>query len=121
MRKMGTWTEEINIYKPQERDLKFDKSKNAYIYHGHEYPKDEVSKDKYGTLTVDHGHGERKSIGIELDGKPLQGFNTLSKKLEFYSSWMAEWKWPEYAIPVYPTSKEERKKIDKIIENIIKS
>ena len=118
MRKMGTWTEEINIYKPQERDLKFDKSKNAYIYHGHEYPKDEVSKDKYGTLTVDHGHGERKSIGIELDGKPLQGFNTLSKKLEFYSSWMAEWKWPEYAIPVYPTSKEERKKMIHVVTHV---
>jgi len=39
---------------------------------------------------------------VEIDGKIMDGFHTLSKKLEFFSEWFAEWKWPEYAVPIYP-------------------
>jgi anaerobic selenocysteine-containing dehydrogenase len=43
----------------------------------------------------------RRSIGIEIDGTTLRGFPTPSRKLEFYSSTLAQWGWPEYAIPEY--------------------
>ncbi len=36
MRDMGTWLEEDNIYRPQERPIK--KEDDKYIVHGHEYP-----------------------------------------------------------------------------------
>jgi anaerobic selenocysteine-containing dehydrogenase len=116
MSKMGTWTEEINIYKPQERDLK--KEGSYYIAHGHKYHKNEVTKDKFGTLMVDGHHGEKHAIGIEVDGELKQGFHTLSKKLEFFSEYLSEWKWPEYAVPIYPTNKEDRKKMIHLVTHV---
>ena len=115
IRDMGTWLEEDNIYKPQERPLK--KEGNKYIAHGHEYEESEVEKDEFGALWVEHD-GNKKSIGVEVDGEVKQGFHTLSKKLEFFSEWFAEWKWPEYAIPIYPTTKEQRKKMVHIVTQV---
>ncbi|KAF0246330.1 MAG: molybdopterin dinucleotide-binding [Planctomycetota bacterium] len=40
-------------------------------------------------------------IGVEIDGKPLAGFPTPSRKLEFYSKTLKDWKWPEHALPGY--------------------
>ena len=116
MRSMGTWLEEDNIYKPQERELK--KIGDVYHAHGHEYPESEVTKDKYGTLLVEGHRGEKHAIGVEIDGKIAQGFHTLSKKAEFFSEWFADWKWPEYAVPIYPTTKEERKKMVHIVTQV---
>jgi len=115
MRDMGTWLEEDNIYKPQERPLK--KVGDNYIAHGHEYPDDEVEKDAFGTLMVEH-EGEQKAIGVEIDGEIMGGFHTLSKKLEFFSEWFAEWKWPEYAVPIYPTTKEDRQKMIHLVTQV---
>ena len=117
MRDVGTWLEEDNIYKPQERELK--KVGDVYHAHGHEYEASEVEKDEYGALLVeDHVFGGKKAIGVEVDGEIRQGFHTLSKKAEFFSEWFAEWKWPEYAIPIYPKTKEERKKMVHIVTQV---
>ena len=40
-------------------------------------------------------------IAVVIDGMPRVGFNTPSRKLEFYSPTLAEWGWPEHAIPRY--------------------
>jgi anaerobic selenocysteine-containing dehydrogenase len=115
MRDMGTWLEEDNIYRPQERPIK--KEDDKYIVHGHEYPIDEVEKDEFGTLLVEHD-GEKKAIGIEIDGEVMEGFHTLSKKLEYFSEWFAQWKWPEYAVPIYPTTKEQREKMIHLVTQV---
>ena len=117
MRDRGTWLEEDNIYKPQERELKIE---NGKLYaHGHEYDLKEVEKDEFGTLLVDdHVFGGKKPIGVEVDGKIVQGFHTLSGKLEFYSKWLAEWKWPEYAIPIYPRNAKERKEMVHLVTQV---
>jgi anaerobic selenocysteine-containing dehydrogenase len=39
------------------------------------------------------------SIGVEVDGVARFGFPTPSRKLELYSSVLAEWGWPEHALP----------------------
>ncbi len=63
MRDMGTWLEEDNIYRPQERPIK--KEDDKYIVHGHEYPIDEVEKDEFGTLLL--SMMERKRLlGLRL-------------------------------------------------------
>jgi anaerobic selenocysteine-containing dehydrogenase len=116
MRDMGTWLEEDNIYKPQERELK--KEGTTYYVHGHQYDESEITKTESGTLLVTDDHGHEHAIGLERDGKLVQGFHTLSKKLEFYSKYFAEWKWPEYAIPIYPTTKEERKKMVHVVSHV---
>ncbi len=46
----------------------------------------------------------RRPIGVMVDGKPVVGFPTPSRKLEFYSRTLAEWGWPEEAIPNYMRS-----------------
>ena len=54
----------------------------------------------------------RRPVGVNVDGKILRGFPTPSGKLEFYSSTLAEWGWPEYALPTYIKSHIHRDRID---------
>ncbi|HUR20194.1 MAG TPA: molybdopterin dinucleotide binding domain-containing protein, partial [Vicinamibacterales bacterium] len=55
---------------------------------------DDVAYSKANERPVDTG-------GVEIDGARLAGFNTPSGKLEFYSPTLADWGWPEHAIPRY--------------------
>src|SRR5258708_7768903 len=41
----------------------------------------------------------RRLVGVKVDGEIKRGFPTPSGKLEFYSKTLAEWGWPEYAVP----------------------
>jgi anaerobic selenocysteine-containing dehydrogenase len=43
----------------------------------------------------------RRAVGVRVGGKVLRGFPTPSGRLEFYSSTLAGWGWPELAIPTY--------------------
>jgi len=43
----------------------------------------------------------RRAVGVEVDGQVLRGFPTPSGLLEFYSPTIADWGWPEHAIPGY--------------------
>jgi len=117
MRDHGAWMEENNIYSAQEREIK-DDGEN-YISHGHKYDKKHVHTDKRtGVMSVEH-HGKKKSIGIEIDGKKMEGFATLDKKLDFFCEWLADdWKWPEYAIPFYPRTAEEKKRMHHIVSHV---
>ncbi len=115
MRDHGAWTEKTNVYKPQEDELKV---KGDYVYaHGHKYHKDEIEKDQYGALWIKDGDF-KESIGVIQDGKVLEGFHTLSRKLEFFSEWLTEWKWPEYAIPIYPRNEGEYKKMIHLVTQV---
>ena len=42
-----------------------------------------------------------KNIGVKIGGKTVTGFPTPSRKQEFFSQTMIDWKWPEYTIPTY--------------------
>ncbi|MEZ5099892.1 MAG: molybdopterin-dependent oxidoreductase [Thermoleophilia bacterium] len=46
----------------------------------------------------------RRPVGIEVDGELLRGFPTPSGRLEFWSRTVAEWGWPEQAVPTYVRS-----------------
>ena len=115
MRDRGAFTEETNIYKPQEKEVKFD---GEYYYaHGHKYPKDEVFKDDEGVLWVEH-NGHKKSIGIEIDGKVHEGFHTPDKRLDFFVDWMVDYRWAEYAVPIYPRNEKERREMVHIVTQV---
>ncbi len=43
----------------------------------------------------------RRPVGVRIAGEIVRGFPTPSGKLEFYSRTLAEWGWPEHAIPGY--------------------
>jgi anaerobic selenocysteine-containing dehydrogenase len=117
MRDHGTWLEENKIYSAQEREVKDDGVN--YISHGHKYPKAHCHTDhRTGVISVEHD-GKKHPIGIEVDGKKMEGFATLDKKLDFFCEWMADdWKWPEYAIPFYPRNEEEKKAMPHIVSHV---
>ncbi len=50
-----------------------------------------------------NSHGKR-AVGVAVDGVVRRGFPTPSGKLEFYSSTLAAWGWPEHALPGYIVS-----------------
>jgi anaerobic selenocysteine-containing dehydrogenase len=64
---------------------------------------------KYGAFQVDKvayskGHEQvvdESAPGVLVDDVRRAGFNTPSRKLEFYSPTLAAWGWPEHAIPNY--------------------
>ncbi|MHB8456482.1 MAG: molybdopterin dinucleotide binding domain-containing protein, partial [Acidimicrobiales bacterium] len=43
----------------------------------------------------------RRAVGVEIDGVVRRGFPTPSGRLEFWSSTLAAWGWPEHALPGY--------------------
>ncbi|MGA7271517.1 MAG: molybdopterin dinucleotide binding domain-containing protein, partial [Acidimicrobiia bacterium] len=43
----------------------------------------------------------RRPVGVRVDGRVVAGFPTPSGKLEFYSTTMVDWGWPEHALPGY--------------------
>ncbi len=51
--------------------------------------------------TPDGDADGRRLVGVEIDGQILRGFPTPSGRLEFYSSTLAAWGWPEWALPTY--------------------
>ncbi|NKQ52299.1 molybdopterin-dependent oxidoreductase [Amycolatopsis sp. K13G38] len=46
----------------------------------------------------------RRPIGVRVDGAVRRGFPTPSGKLEFFSTTVDSWGWPEYAVPTYIAS-----------------
>jgi len=54
-----------------------------------------------------------RPIGVMIDGVPQFGFRTPSRKLEFYSSTLAEFGWPELAVPDYVRSHVHPDSVDR--------
>lgn len=50
----------------------------------------------------------RMRVGVLVEGEAKLGFPTPSGKLEFFSTTLKDWRWPEYAIPIYPRHARER-------------
>jgi anaerobic selenocysteine-containing dehydrogenase len=84
MRKYGAFKVKDNVYNMHEQPLGTDALEGATIDAGDEV----VLKD--GT-----------PIGVLVDGVARTGFNTPSRRLEFYSRTLVEWGWPEHAVPLY--------------------
>ena len=60
---------------------------------------DDVAYSKAHEQLVEEG-----APGVVVDGVRRAGFNTPSRKLEFYSPTLASWGWSEHAIPDYQPS-----------------
>jgi anaerobic selenocysteine-containing dehydrogenase len=84
MRKYGVFKVKDNVYKPYETPLAADALAGASL-----------DADE-GVVTKDGN-----AIGLVVDGVPVTGFTTPSRKLEFYSQTLVDWGWPEHAVPRY--------------------
>lgn len=98
MRKYGAFElprEQAPVYQLNERRLSPAELTGAHI--------DEQS----GLITR-----EGAPVGVSIDGQACEGFPTPSRRLEFYSSTLKEWGWPEYALPGYIRSHVHPSQID---------
>ncbi len=64
--------------------------------------------------------GERgRPIGVLVDGEARFGFRTPSRRLEFFSSTLADFGWPEYAIPTYIRSHVHPGNVDRAANEFV--
>jgi anaerobic selenocysteine-containing dehydrogenase len=64
-------------------------------------------KDPSGVVRADG-----KALAVEVDGRVVTGWPTPSRRLEIYSRTLAEWGWPEEALPGYARSHVHRAALD---------
>lgn len=98
--------------------LEYMRKYGAFVVESSSYLKNEKElgeKDLEGA-TTDPKSGviakNGKAIGVMVKGKAQVGFPTPSRKQEFFSPTMVDWKWPEYAIPAYVKSHIHADEID---------
>ncbi|MBI3064628.1 MAG: molybdopterin-dependent oxidoreductase [Deltaproteobacteria bacterium] len=84
MRKVGAFLIEDNVYRVHETAIKTS---------------DLAESITDPTTNVISKNGA--VLGVEVDGKACAGFPTPSRKLEFFSKTLKDWKWAEYSIPGY--------------------
>ncbi|RMG72805.1 MAG: formate dehydrogenase [Bacteroidetes bacterium] len=96
MRKYGAFEVEKTSYNKHEKPLSDAQMEGAEV-------------DPETQVITKNG----EPIGVMINGKPCVGFPTPSRKQEFYSQTMADWKWPEYTIPTYIKSHIHPEKLDK--------
>ena len=84
MRKYGAFLISDNVYRVHEHLLEADTLEGSRV--------DAVT----GVVST-----EGAAIGVKINGTAYEGFPTPSRKLEFFSKTLKEWKWPEYSIPGY--------------------
>jgi anaerobic selenocysteine-containing dehydrogenase len=84
MRKYGVFTVEEQVYRTHERPLAAGELEGAVV-------------DEAREIVLKDG----RPVGVLVDGVARVGFNTPSRRLEFYSTTLAEWGWPEHAVPRY--------------------
>jgi len=89
------------------------------IEKGESYKKNEtpLKAEQLAGTEIDKENGvirkNGKDIGVMVNGKAVVGFPTPSRKNEFYSQTMVDWKWPEYATPTYIKSHIHNDVLDK--------
>jgi anaerobic selenocysteine-containing dehydrogenase len=78
----------------------FEIEKTSYNKH-----LNELSSQEMEGASIDEKTGivikNNKSIGVKNHGIVVTGFPTPSRKQEFYSQTMVDWKWGEYRLPTY--------------------
>lgn len=96
MRKYGAFEVESHSYKKHEKKLSEKDMEGAEVD-----PQTQVIRK------------DGKEIGVMVNGTAYVGFPTPSRKNEFFSQTMIDWKWPEYAIPTYIKSHIHPDNLDK--------
>jgi hypothetical protein len=67
-----------------------------------------------------HGADERgRPIGVLVEGEARFGFRTPSRRLEFFSPTLAEYGWPELAIPTYIKSHVHPENVDRAASEFV--
>ncbi len=95
MRKYGAFEIQKTTYRRHERPLTDEE-------------RDGVEVDATTRVATKNG----KAVGIEQDGRCVEGFPTPTRKQELYSRTLVDWGWPEYALPGYIESHVHWRRLD---------
>ena len=96
MRRYGAFLVEDNVYRTHEQAPPAKDLEGATV--------DPVTK------VISKGGA---AVGVEIDGRAHAGFPTPSRKLEFFSKTLKDWKWPEQSVPGYIRSHVHWSNIDR--------
>ena len=89
----------------------FEVKRDTYSVHENPLTDEQLEGAETDPVTgVVRNNGE--VLGVEVDGKAVEGFHTPSRKLEFFSDTLRDFKWSEYAVPTYIKSHVHRENID---------
>ncbi|MEQ1568350.1 MAG: molybdopterin-dependent oxidoreductase [Myxococcota bacterium] len=125
LRERGAWTEKTEVFRVHHEPLEPDASgavkARSPNFFGGTIPVAAASlqhDEATGQLFADTDQG-RIAVGVQLEGgERVAGFETPSRKMEFYSRWLVEWGWPEYAIPIYPRTPEQRAQMVHVVSQV---
>jgi anaerobic selenocysteine-containing dehydrogenase len=96
MRRYGAFLVEDNVYRTHEQAPPARDAEGATV-------------DAGTHLLMKNG----QAIGVDIDGRACIGFPTPSRKLEFFSKTLKDWKWPEQAVPNYIRSHVHWSNVDR--------
>jgi anaerobic selenocysteine-containing dehydrogenase len=85
MRKYGAFEVPGNVYNVQYTPISPDHLAGTHV-------------DELDRIVSD---ADGNPLGVMIDNKPVIGFPTPSRRLEFFSKTTKDWGWPEYALPAY--------------------
>jgi anaerobic selenocysteine-containing dehydrogenase len=89
----------------------FEVKRDTYAVHENPLSEEELAGAEVDAVTQQvKKNGE--VLGVEVDGTAVEGFHTPSRKLEFFSDTLRDFKWSEYAVPTYIKSHVHRDNID---------
>ncbi len=96
MRKYGVFEVKQTNYQPYEKEI--ERLRDWRLEHNSQLTihNSQFTIDHYSRILEDD-----KPIGVVVDGRPREGFDTPSRKLEFFSPTIYDWGWHgrEYTIP----------------------
>jgi hypothetical protein len=108
MRKYGVFEVAKDLYRLDERPLT-DAELEGAVPDEHGVLRKPVTLDTAPPLV-----GEAGAVGVQhADGSRTAGWLSPSRKLELYSTTLADWGWPEYATPGYIESHVAATRIDR--------
>jgi anaerobic selenocysteine-containing dehydrogenase len=86
----------------------FEVERTSYNKHQKEVKGDGLEIDPQSGIARRSG----TVVGVEINGRVVEGFPTPSRKQEIYSQTMVDWKWPEYRLPTYIKSHIHQETMD---------
>ncbi len=96
----------------------FEVEPSTYLVHENELSAEDL-KDSETDETTGTVRKDGKNIGVMIDGVAHQGFGTPSRKQEFFSQTLVDWKWGEYKYPTYIKSHIHPEKLDESKNEIV--
>jgi len=96
MRKYAAFEIQNEVYERNMRELSPEEVEGTRI-------EDDgtITTEESRTQGVIRANRRVPHVGVQVQGKPREGYPTLSGKLEIWSPTMAAWGWPEQATPGY--------------------